>query len=139
MQEPIDFNNPTADIKATNNGKDPAGVRTGRIYGFDAEMLRLQNAYRPNPLGKYDINKVLRKRADYELKQLQNAFVNERIAYAKENSLSIPELEVKLMETPEILETIFQRAMEKLPKHAKTIVANVKLHQPKQEEDLDSE
>ena len=98
-----------------------------RIYGSVAENLRLQNAYRPNTAGKYDLPKVLRKRADYELKQLQNALMRERFTYAAENKLTIPELEVKLAESPEILELLFQRALDKLPKQCKTIIGNASL------------
>jgi len=135
MQEPIDFNSPTAEIRQQQeNTNDAAGVRMGRIYGDSAEMLRLHNAYRPNQGGKYDLPKIMRKRADYELRQLQNSLMRERLAYAEQHSLSIPELEVKLSESPEILEDMFQRALEKLPKQCKTIIGNTQLVKPKKVE-----
>jgi hypothetical protein len=131
MQDSIDMENPTAQIRQQQEQvTDAAGMRMNRIYGTAAEHLRLQNAYRPNVGGKYDLPKVMRKRADYELRQLQNALANERLLYAAENAISIPELEVRLAESPEILETLFQRALGKLPKQCKTIIGNVQLHQP---------
>ena len=134
MQEPIDFNNPTAEIRQEQqNTNDPADVRMGRIYGDSAEMLRLHNAYRPNEGGKYDLPKIMRKRADYELRQLQNSLMRERIAYAEKHSLSIPELEVRISESPEIIEQIFQTALDKLPKQCKTIIGNTQLVKPKKE------
>ena len=136
MQDSIDIDNPTAKIRQQQEqATDAAGMRMNRIYGEAAENLRLQNAYRPNVGGKYNLPRVMRKRADYELRQLQNALVKERLLYASENNISIPELEVKLAESPEILEGLFQRALSKLPKQCKTIIGDVKLKQPEQESD----
>jgi len=127
MQEPIDINNPTATIRAQQeNTDDPNGVRVSRIYGEVAEMLRLQNAYRPNSNGKYDLNKIMRKRADYELRQLQNALLKQRKIYAEENNINILQLENIISETPEVLETLFQRALDSLPNQCKTIIGNTK-------------
>lgn len=125
MQNPIDINNSTQSIRhEQQNPNDAGGVRFHRIYGEAAEMLRLHNAYRPNKGGKYDLNKVMRKRADYELRQLQNAFTRARQEYAKENNMTILEYETKLAEQPELVELVFQKALASLPKQLKTIIGN---------------
>lgn len=128
----IEINNPPVAIPA-NTGKDMAGVRVGRIYGSDAEMLRLQNAYRPNIGGKYDLNRLRRKRGEYELRQLQTALQNERIIYTKELGISILDLENRISETPEIMELLFQRAIDRMPNSMKTIIGNMQVTKPSQE------
>lgn len=128
----INIDNPIPAIPA-NTGNDIAGVRMGRIYGFDAEMLRLQNAYRPNIGGRYDLNRIRRKRGEYELRQLQTAIQNERLIYTKELGISILDLENKISESPEIMELIFQRAINRMPKSMKTIIGNMQLTKPTEE------
>jgi hypothetical protein len=128
----IEINNRPLAIPA-NTGKDMAGVRVGRIYGSDAEMLRLQNAYRPNIGGKYDLNRLRRKRGEYELRQLQTALQNERTIYTKELGISILDLENRISETPEIMELLFQRAIDRMPKSMKTIIGNMQTTKPSQE------
>ena len=120
----IDINNPTANIPQST-GTDMNGVRMGRIYGDAAEMMRLHNAYRPTSGDKYDLNRIRRKRGEYEYRQLQTALYNQRSVYAKELGLSILELENKISETPEIMETLFQRALDSLPRTCKTIIGSL--------------
>ena len=117
---PIDIDNLSASIQQPN--QDPAGQRVGRIYGDQAEMLRLHNAYRPNVGGKYDLNRIRRKRGEYEFRQLQTAMQREQQKYCDENSLSALEFQNKLSETPEILETIYERAFNSLPRQCRTIL-----------------
>jgi hypothetical protein len=117
---PIDINNPTAELEQAT--QDPANQRSGPIYGDAAQSLRLQNAYRPNPSGKYDLHRIRRKRAEYEFRQLQIAMQREQQKYCEEQALSAPEFQVKLSETPEILEEIYERAFNSLPRQCRTIL-----------------
>jgi hypothetical protein len=117
---PIDVDSPTADLRQPSY--DPAGQRTGRIYGDAAEMLRLQNAYRPNIGGKYDLNRIRRKRGEYELKQLQIAMQKAQKSYCEEQSLSFLEYQARLSDQPEILEQIYERAFNSLPRQCRTIL-----------------
>jgi hypothetical protein len=117
---PIDINNPTEIIQQQTH--DPAGQRMGRIYGDTAEMLRMHNAYKPNIGGKYDLNRIRRKRGEYEFRQLQTAMQREQQKYCDENSLSILDFQVKFGEEPEILEQIYERAFNSLPKQCRTIL-----------------
>jgi hypothetical protein len=129
----IDINSPTASIP---QGTDINGVRMGRIYGDTAEMMRLHNAYRPTNGDKYDLDRIRRKRGEYEYRQLQSALYNQRSIYAKELGISILELENKISETPEIMETLFQRAFDSLPRTCKTIIGSLpikKINQDKPE------
>ena len=121
---PIDVNNPTAGLQQPAH--DPAGQRMGRIYGDAAETLRLHNAYRPNVGGKYDLNRLRRKRGEYELRQLQTAMQREQQKYCEENSLSVLDFQAKYAEEPQILEHIYERAFNSLPKQCRTILgANI--------------
>jgi len=117
---PIDIENPTAGINEP--ATDPMGQRMGRIYGDAAQMLRLQNAYRPNVGGKYDLNRIRRKRGEYEFRQLQIAMQREQKKYCEEESLSFLEFQTRFSESPEIMETIYERAFNSLPKQCKTII-----------------
>ena len=122
---PIDVNNSTPGIQEQMH--EPARQRTGPIYGAEAEMLRMHNAYRPNVGGKYDLNRIRRKRAEYEYRQLQIAMQREQQRYCDENSLSILDFQVKFGEQPEILEQIYERAFNSLPKQCRTILGvNIK-------------
>lgn len=117
---PIEFDN-----SGTNTNEQPTdvgGQRMGRIYGDTAEMLRLHNAYRPNVGGKYDLNRIRRKRAEYEFRQLQTAMQREQQKYCDENSLSVLDFQAKYAEQPEILEHIYERAFNSLPKQCRTII-----------------
>ena len=117
---PIDVNNPSADLNPPT--QDPTGQRMGRIYGDAAEMLRLRNAYQPNVGGKYDLNRIRRKRGEYEFRQLQTAMQKEQKKYCEENSLSALDFQAKFSEQPEILEHIYERALMSLPKQCRTII-----------------
>lgn len=122
--KPIDIDNPSASLQ--QSAVDPSGQRMGRIYGDTAEMLRIHNAYRPNVGGKYDLNRIRRKRGEYEFRQLQAAMQREQQKYCEENSLSALDFQNKFGETPEILETIYERAFNSLPKQCRTILgANI--------------
>lgn len=123
--QPIDPQNPT--ISLQQPATDPTGQRMGRIYGDAAEMLRIHNAYRPNPGGKYDLNRIRRKRAEYEFRQLEIAMQRQQKAYCDENSLTALEFQNLLGEKPEIMETIYERAFASLPRQCKTILGfNIK-------------
>lgn len=123
--QPIDPNNPT--ISLQQPATDPTGQRMGRIYGDAAEMLRIQNAYRPNAGGKYDLNRIRRKRAEYEFRQLEIAMQRQQKSYCDENSLTALEFQNLLGEKPEVMETIYQRAFDSLPRQCKTILGfNIK-------------
>ena len=119
------------------NQNDINGVRMGRIYGDVSEMLRLHNAYNPSLGDKYNLDRTKRKRGEYELRQLQNAIVKQRAAYAKELGLSILEFETKVSEQPEIMETLFQRALASLPNTCKTIIGNARLPSSPQQQAVD--
>jgi hypothetical protein len=123
--EPIDIENPTVSLQQP--GTDATGQRMGRIYGDAAEMLRLHNAYRPNPGGKYDLNRIRRKRAEYEFRQLEIAIQRQQKNYCDENSLTALEFQNLLGEKPELMETIYERAFDSLPRQCKTILGfNIK-------------
>jgi hypothetical protein len=129
---PIDIQNPTASIPG-NNPNDINGVRMSRIYGDFAEMLRLHNAYRPSMGDKYNLSRIRRKRGEYELRQLQTAIQNERFIYSKELGISILDLENRISESPEIMELIFHRAIDRMPKQCKTIIGNIQSIKPNRE------
>jgi hypothetical protein len=118
----IDIETPS--IEMNDSTLDASGQRVGRIYGDTAEMLRLHNAYRPNVGGKYDLNKIRRKRGEYEYRQLQTAMQREHEKYCKENSLTALEYQAHFEEKPEVLETIYERALNSLPKQCKTILTS---------------
>jgi hypothetical protein len=120
--EPIDIDNPTAAIQPQH--EDVAGQRMTRIYGDHANMLRLQNAYRPNVGGKYNIDRIYRKRAEYELRQLQNAMFKERTLYCKENNITFMDFQNQVTEDPTIMENLYARAILKIPKTCRTILGN---------------
>ena len=112
------------------NQTDINGVRMGRIYGDAAEMLRLHNAYSPSLGDKYGIDRIRRKRGEYELRQLQSAIVKQRSMYAEEQGIGILELENRISENPEIMETLFHRALASLPNTCKTVIGGVRMQQP---------
>lgn len=120
--EPIDFDNPTNVIDTA--AEDPNRQRTRRIYGDEANMLRMHNAYRPNPGGKYNIDRLYRKRAEYELRQLQNAIFKERALYCEEKGISFMDFQSQAAEDPSIMETLYSRAIVKIPRTCKTILGN---------------
>lgn len=120
--EPIDFENPTAAIQPKT--EDPTGQRMTRIYGDHANLLRMHNAYRPDPGGKYNIDRLYRKRAEYELRQLQNAMFKERTLYCQENGISFMDFQAKVSEDPTIMESLYARAVAKIPRSCKTILGN---------------
>ena len=138
----IDIQNPTASIP-TNSGKDINGVRMGRIYGDASEMLRLHNAYQPSLGDKYSIDKLKRKRGEYELRQLQGAIMKQRSLYAAREGISILDVENRISENPEIMETIFQDAVASLPKTCRTLIGDIKIaktaESTQEKENLDNE
>jgi len=120
--EPIDFDNPITAIQPATDSLD--APRTRRIYGDEANMLRMHNAYRPNPGGKYNIDRLYRKRAEYELRQLQNAIFKERTLYCEENGISFMDFQSQAAEDPSVMETLYARAIVKIPRTCKTILGN---------------
>jgi hypothetical protein len=53
--------------------------------------------------------------------------------YTKELGISILDLENRISETPEIMELLFQRAIDRMPKSMKTIIGNMQATKPSQE------
>lgn len=128
----IDINNPTASIPG-NKGTDINGVRMGRIYGDASEMLRLHNAYQPSLGDKYNLDRIRRKRGEYELRQLQNSIMKQRALYAKQEGISVLEVENRISENPEIMETIFHQALTSLPRTCRTVIGDIRMAKPTEE------
>jgi hypothetical protein len=123
--EPIDSNNPSISLEQPLVA--PTNQQKGPIYGQEAEMRRMYNAYNPNPGGKYDLNRIRRKRAEYEFRQLEIAMQRQQKNYCDENSLTALEFQNLLGEKPELMETIYERAFDSLPRQCKTILGfNIK-------------
>lgn len=120
--KPINIENSPPETNDPN--LDASGQRMGRIYGDQAEMLRMHNAYRPANGDRYDLNRIRRKRGEYEFRQLQTAMQREHKKYCEEESLTALEYQARFDENPDILEKIYERALNSLPKQCKTILTS---------------